>query len=215
MTAELGFQHRFEPGRTPEAACLLLLHGTGGDEDDLMPLGRLLAPEAALLSPRGKILENGMPRFFRRLAEGVFDIDDLRLRAEELAGFVTAAAERYGFDQKRLTAVGFSNGANIAAAILLLWPETFFTAVLFRAMTPLVPEQLPDLRVHRVFLSAGRSDPIVAPENTQALAHLLRKSGARVTLDWSPGGHVIGERDVAAARAWLAVDRPGEAIRSQ
>ena len=132
--------------RTPAAGTLLVLHGTGGDEHDLLPLGRAIAPGATLLSPRGKVLEHGKPRFFRRLAEGVFDVDDLKRRAAELGDFVGAAAAPYGFDTSRLTAVGFSNGANIASALLLLRPEVLSRAVLFRAMVPLEPDPLPGVR---------------------------------------------------------------------
>src|SRR6186997_2036988 len=137
------FIHEFLAGSSNRT--LLLLHGTGGNERDLLPLGRELDPNAALLSPRGKILENGMPRFFRRLAEGVFDLEDLKFRTNELADFVTAAAQHYGFTLDNLVAVGYSNGANIAASMLLLRPEILHRAVLFRAMVPLIPDALPEL----------------------------------------------------------------------
>ncbi len=140
-----GFAHRFVPGTRIGAPVVLLLHGTGGNEDDLLELGAALAPGAPLLSPRGKVLENGMPRFFRRLAEGVFDLDDLRFRANELADFVRDATHAYGVDQTPPVAAGFSNGANIAAAMLLLRPETLSGALLLRPMVPLVPDPLPDL----------------------------------------------------------------------
>src|SRR5919106_2243449 len=143
-TPDLGFVHRFLPG-APSLPVLLLLHGTGGDESDLLPLGEALLPGAARLSPRGKVLENGMPRFFRRLAEGVFDLDDLRRRTQELADFVEAAAAAYGLGERRPVAVGFSNGANIAAAMLLLRPGVLSGALLIRPMVPLVPDTLPDL----------------------------------------------------------------------
>jgi phospholipase/carboxylesterase/glyoxalase family protein len=136
----LEFVHRFIPARERERGLtLLLLHGTGGDETDLLPLGEALAPGAALLSPRGKVRENGMPRFFRRVSEGVFDLEDLRFRTHELADFVAEAAAAYGFDPTRVVAVGYSNGANIAASIVLLRPQTFAGAILFRPMVPLVP----------------------------------------------------------------------------
>src|SRR5215208_4821824 len=186
---EAGFVHRFDPAKVPGAPTLLLLHGTGGDENDLLPLGRMLDERAALLSPRGKVLENGMPRFFRRLSMG---------------GFVEEAASEYGLDPKRLFAVGFSNGANIAASLLLLHPSLLAGAVLLRAMTPFELETLPDLSDTPVYLAAGRSDQMIPPESTERLAELLREAGAKVTLDWQPGGHGIGRAEVEAARDWLA-----------
>ena len=203
--AELNFVHRFVPAPSfASADTLLLLHGTGGDENDLLPLGMLLAPNANLLSPRGKVSENGMPRFFRRLAEGVFDIPDLIARAHELADFIQTASEAYGFDAGRVSAVGFSNGANIAAALLLLHPGILKDAVLLHAMVPLVPESLPDLIGTRVFLGAGRQDPMASPAETERLAALLRDSGADVTVHWQPGGHALTREEAQAAAEWLA-----------
>jgi phospholipase/carboxylesterase len=201
---EAGFVHRFDPAKEPGAPTLLLLHGTGGDENDLLPLGRMLDGRAALLSPRGKVLENGMPRFFRRLSMGVFDEEDLVNRTHELASFVEEAASEYGLDPKRLFAVGFSNGANIAASLLLLHPGLLAGAVLLMAMTPFELETLPDLSDTPVYLAAGRSDQMIPPESTERLAELLREAGAEVTLDWQPGGHGIGRAEVEAARDWLA-----------
>ncbi len=201
---DLGFAHRFVPAQNDDPNALLLLHGTGGDENDLLPLGRALSESAALLSPRGKVLENGMPRFFRRLAEGVFDEEDLRNRTHELVRFIEEASAEYDFDAKKLWAVGFSNGANIAASLLLLHPGLLAGAVLLRAMIPFEPEVIPDLAGTPVYLAAGRSDPIVPPENTERLAELLRNAGADVTLDWQPGGHRIGPAEVEAARRWLS-----------
>jgi predicted esterase len=201
---EAGFVHRFDPAKEPGAPTLLLLHGTGGDENDLLPLGRMLDGRAALLSPRGKVLENGMPRFFRRLSMGVFDEEDLVNRTHELASFVEEAASEYGLDPKRLFAVGFSNGANIAASLLLLHPGLLAGAVLLRAMTPFELETLPDLSDTPVYLAAGRSDQMIPPESTERLAELLREAGAEVTLDWQSGGHGIGRAEVEAARDWLA-----------
>jgi predicted esterase len=200
------FIHRFLPAQAPENGrpALLLLHGTGGDENDLLELGRRLAPGAALLSPRGKVLENGLPRFFRRIAEGVFDLEDLRLRTAELADFLADAAARYGLEPERLTAVGYSNGANIAAALLLLRPAALRQAVLFHAMVPLVPEKLPDLRGRRVFLAAGKADRLIPPAQSERLALLLEAAGAEVTLFWQPGGHALEQGEIQAAAAWLA-----------
>jgi predicted esterase len=200
----MDFIHRFVPASSgPSERTLLLLHGTGGDENDMIPLGRDLDPTAALLSPRGQVLENGMPRFFRRLAEGVFDEEDLVQRAHELADFVGAAASRYEFDPKRVIAVGFSNGANVAAAILLLRPEVLAGAVLLRAMVPIVPPLLPDLTHVHVLLSSGTQDPIVPVENAERLAAMLRKAGANVTLRFEPAGHSLALGDIKAAREWL------------
>jgi len=204
--ADLDFIHCWVPApSSTDADTLLLLHGTGGDESDLLPLGNLLAPNANLLSPRGKTLEGGMPRFFRRLAEGVFDIPDLIERTHELADFVQSASNAYGFDAGRVIAVGFSNGANIAASLLLLRPGVLHSAVLLHAMVPLVPETLPDLAGTRVFLGAGRQDSIAPPEVTERLAALLRASGADVTLHWQPGGHGLTREEAQAAAHWLAV----------
>lgn len=201
---QLSFVHRFFPAEgDADGTTLLLLHGTGGNEDDLAPLGRRLAPGAALLSPRGKVLENGMPRFFRRLAEGVFDEEDVKFRVQELADFVSAAAARYSLDPARFYAVGYSNGANIAAAMLLLRPEVLAGAALFRPMVPLVPGEVPDLRGKRVFLSAGRRDPITGLEHPQALAAMLSASGADVTLNWTAGGHELEAPELARAGEWL------------
>ena len=200
MTA-LGFTHVWHPGRSPRT--LLLLHGTGGDENDLVPIAAMLDPDAAILSPRGKVLEGGAPRFFKRLAMGVFDLDDLRRRTHELADFVAAAAVEYEFEATQVVAAGFSNGANIAAAMLLLRPESLAKAILFRAMVPLEPDPLPDLTGRGVFLSAGRADTMIPGENTERLAKLLGDCGASVELQWSPGGHGLAPGDINAARQWL------------
>jgi predicted esterase len=200
----LGFVHRFVPAQTPEAPTLLLLHGTGGNENDLLPVGGMLDERAALLSPRGKVLEHGMPRFFRRLAEGVFDHEDLMRRTHELAGFVERSVDEYDIDQSRLFAVGFSNGANIAASLLLAYPRLLAGAVLLRAMVPFEPDSAPDLSGIPVYLAAGRSDQMVPPENTERLAQVLREAGADVTLDWQPGGHGIGPDEIQAAQNWFA-----------
>src|SRR5437899_2634072 len=184
---------------------LLLLHGTGGNERDLIPLGHDLDPNASLLSPRGKVLENGMPRFFRRLSEGVFDLEDLKKRTHELADFVIAAAEHYKIDIKNLIAVGYSNGANIAASILLLRPETLAATILFRAMVPLIPENRPELSSVRVWIGAGSIDPIVPASETKQLSELLRDAGADVTIRFFKGGHELTPEDVDVAREWLRI----------
>ncbi len=199
------FIHRFEPGTGPHASTtLLLLHGTGGDESDLVPLGHLLLPGAALLSPRGRVLENGMPRFFRRLAEGVFDLDDLRARTTELAAWVRAAAAHYKIDPWRIHAVGFSNGANMAASLHLLEPDVLAGSVLLRAMVPIEPETPPSLAGKRIFLSNGLADPMISAAGAERLATLLRDAGAEVTQRWERGGHALAQGDVDAASKWLA-----------
>ena len=203
MPAALDFAHRFLPATDDDPWTLLLLHGTGGDESDLLDLGRALRRTAALLSPRGKVLENGMPRFFRRLAEGVFDEQDLVRRAGELAEFVARAATEYQRDPDRIVAVGFSNGANIAAAMMLLSPRTLRAAALLRAMVPLVPPATPDLAGRHVLLSSGRADPIVPLDQPEALAGLFRAGGADVTLRWQDAGHGLTAQDVADTQAWL------------
>ena len=201
MSLQPDFIHEFVPGSSNRT--LLLLHGTGGNERDLIPLGRELDPRAALLSPRGKVLENGMPRFFRRLAEGVFDLDDLKNRTNELADFVAAAAQHYGFASDNVVAVGYSNGANIAASMLLLRPEILRSAVLFRAMVPLVPENLPDLSSVHVWIGAGSEDPIIPTSETQRLVELLRSARADVTLRFFNAGHGLTSSDVEIAKHWL------------
>lgn len=195
------FIHEFVPGTSSRT--LLLLHGTGGNERDLIALGRELDPNAALLSPRGRVLENGMPRFFRRLAEGVFDWEDLKFRTHEVADFVTAAAQHYGFALDNLVAVGYSNGANIAASILLLRPEIMNAAILFRAMVPLTPDKLPDLSSVRIWIGAGDQDPIVPASETKRLVELLRRAGADVTIRFAKAGHGLTNDDLEAARHWL------------
>jgi predicted esterase len=200
----MDFIHVYRPPAEPGGPVLLLLHGTGGNEHDLVPLAETLLARAGVLSPRGQVLERGMPRFFRRLAEGVFDIDDLKRRASDLADFVVSAAAKYGFSTNDLTAVGFSNGANIAGALLLLHPDALGGAVLFRGMVPLIPETLPKLPATAVLLSNGRTDPLVSSEETERLAALLRSAGADVTVAWQNAGHELTDRDVITAREWLA-----------
>jgi predicted esterase len=204
MTADLDFVHVFQPPTNPDAPVLLVLHGTGGHERDMPPLAAALSPGSAVLSPRGKVLERGMPRFFRRIAEGVFDLEDLDRRTRELAAFIARAAEHYRFDRGRLVAVGFSNGANIAASLLLVEPRALAGAVLFRAMVPFVPNPLPALPRTPVLLSNGRMDPLVSQDETERLAALLRQAGAEVTLAWQPAGHALTQADVVQAREWLA-----------
>jgi predicted esterase len=197
------FIHQFVPPQSPSGRVLLLLHGTGGDENDMIPIGRDLDPDAALLSLRGNVLENGMPRFFRRLAEGVFDEADVIRRANELADFIESAATRYDFNPQQLTAVGYSNGANVAAAVLLLRPGTITSAVLFRAMVPLMPEIQPNLDDTRVLICSGQRDPIIPLDNAERLTVMLRTAGADVTLRIEDASHQLAFDEIAAAKKWL------------
>ncbi|MFZ1427201.1 MAG: alpha/beta hydrolase [Geminicoccaceae bacterium] len=207
MTAAgLSFVHRFEPGTVPGYPPVLLLHGTGGDEGSLLELGRAMAPGSPLLSPRGKVLEHGMPRFFRRLAEGVFDEEDVKRRAHELADFVAAAREAYGLAAP--VALGFSNGANIAAALLLLRPEALSGAVLLRAMVPLADPPAARLAGKPVLMLTGVSDPIVPADNAARLAAMLVQAGAEVTHRTMPVGHGLSQPDVTIARDWVERLRP-------
>ena len=219
---QLNFKHRFVPSPylkqqhttsnlnqkqkikdNNDSLTLLLLHGTGGNEDDLIPVGQMLSSSASLLSPRGNVLENGMPRFFKRLAEGVFDMEDLKFRTKELADFVKDASNTYSFNLNKTIAVGFSNGANIAASLLLSYPETIKGAILFRAMIPFIPENMPDLSSKKVLLSAGTFDPIVSKNQIEDLLKILQKSGADVTLKWQQSGHNLTQTDILNAKEWL------------
>jgi phospholipase/carboxylesterase len=199
---DLGFIHRFVPARDPARPPLLLLHGTGGNESDLLPLAERLAPGAALLSPRGKVLEHGMPRFFRRLAEGVFDTEDVKRRGNELADFVAQARKAYGIGKP--IALGFSNGANIGAAMMLLRPEALAGAVLIRPLAPLEPTTLPDLTGVPVLMLSGSEDPMSPPASRERLASLLRAAGADVRHETVPAGHGLIAEDLAIAQKWLA-----------
>jgi len=199
---ELSFIHRYEPATEQGRPPLLLLHGTGGDENDLIGLGRMVSPGSALLSPRGKILENGMPRFFRRLAEGVFDEEDVRFRANELADFVGEAREAYGLEAP--IALGFSNGANIAAAMLMLRPEALAGAALLRAMVPLSDAPKADLAGKRVLMVSGLMDPIIPTDNSARLAASLSAMGAAVEHETLPTGHGLSQADFQLLLKWLA-----------
>lgn len=195
------FIHRYEPATGADSPPLLLLHGTGGDENDLLGLGKMISPGSALLSPRGRVLEHGMPRFFRRLAEGVFDEDDVRRRALELGEFVAEARKQYGIAAP--VAVGFSNGANIAAALLLLRPDVLSGAILLRAMVPLSDPPSARLDGKPVLLLSGQADPIVPASNSARLAALLSQAGASVSHKILPAGHQLSQADVTLARNWI------------
>lgn len=202
------FIHVYEPASHGAGAPLLLLHGTGGDERDLLPVGRIVAPGAALLSPRGRVLEGQMPRFFRRLAEGVFDEADLIARTHELADFVMEMRERHGFAAP--VALGFSNGANIAASLLLLRPETVSGAILLRAMPPFAPSSAADraaapaLAGKRILLLSGAMDPIIPAAQSETLAQMLGRAGAEVDHRILPSGHGLSQADLTIAAGWYA-----------
>ena len=200
MPAE--FVHHFEQGTSPFT--LLLLHGTGGDENDLPQVGRMLAPAASILSPRGKVLENGAPRFFARTAPGIFDANEIRMRAAELAEWIRWATKNYRLDAGKICALGYSNGANIASSIMLLDPGVIAAAVLLRPMVVFEPEQLPDLKGAPVLISAGKVDSMTPPGDTEKLARILTEAGATVDLAMQNAGHDLLPQDFAVAKRWLA-----------
>jgi predicted esterase len=201
MASNLTYLHKFVEGT--EKYTLLLLHGTGGDEDSMLSLGHVISRRSSLLSPRGKIVENGMPRFFRRFGEGVFDIEDLKFRSGELADFVREASATYDFDLNAVIAIGYSNGSNIATSIILLQLFRFAGAILFRPMVPLVPSKPPNLDGFRVLVAAGNSDGIVPQDETERLVTLFRRAGAEVTLNWQAGGHEFNSEEVERAKEWF------------
>lgn len=208
MSGDLGFIHRFRPPAAPGSPdTILVLHGTGGNEDDLVGIAQTVAPGAAVISPRGKVLEGGAPRFFRRLAEGVFDPAEVRRRGEELAKFIRAATERYSLDPKRVFALGYSNGANIASTVMMLDPGVIRAAILLRPMLVFEPEEKSDLSGTEVFISAGRVDPIVPTASVDKLVDLLEARGAEVTLKWQLGGHNLVPSEVKEAEEWLTLQR--------
>jgi predicted esterase len=201
---DFGFIHKWVPAKSGSTApvTLLLLHGTGGDVDALLPVGNELWPGAALLGLRGKVLENGMPSSFRRFTEA--GIEDIKSRTEELALFVDAASKRYDFSRRRLIVVGYSNGANLGASLILLHPHYLAGAVLFRVMVPLVPDLIRDFSHLSVFIGAARLDPLIPSGQPEELAALFRSGGADLTISWHQGGHELGEDDIQAAKHWLS-----------
>lgn len=187
---------------------LVLLHGTGGNEEDLIFLGKKIEPNASILSPRGKVLENGLPRFFRRLSEGVFDLEDLRIRSHELADFIQKCSLHYKFDLENTIAIGFSNGANISVSMLFLRPEVIQGTILFRAMVPFIPDPLPNLSSKKILLSAGLEDPIVSRNETENLFRLFQKTNAIITLKWQPSSHNLIQEDILVAKPWISYNFP-------
>ncbi|MBX7131670.1 MAG: alpha/beta hydrolase [Fimbriimonadaceae bacterium] len=201
----MSYVHLYRPATDPvEMRTLVLLHGTGADEHDLIPLARAVLPGAAILGLRGDVSENGMPRFFRRFAEGVFDLEDVAFRAQKLADFISEAAQTYAFDPAQAVAVGFSNGANIAAATMLLHPGTFGQAVLMRAMVTVRPDTIPDLSDSRILICSGKTDSIVPVEDASELADMFRSGGADVTHAWAESGHRMAEDEIPLIADWLA-----------
>ena len=208
MTGDLGFIHRFVPAEDKTSAeMLVVLHGTGGDENDLIGIGQAIAPGAAILSPRGNVLENGAPRFFKRLAEGVFDPEEVRSRGEELARFIRAAISTYALNPARIFALGYSNGANVASTVMFIEPGLLQGAILFRPMLVFEPDERPNLSGAGVFVSAGRMDPIVAVKSVERLVELFEASRAEVTLKWQLAGHNLLPSEVREAADWLALQR--------
>lgn len=208
MTDNIGFTHRFVPAEDKTSAeTLVVLHGTGGDENDLIGIGQAVAPGAAILSPRGNVLENGAPRFFKRLAEGVFDPKEVRSRGKELAWFIHAAITKYGLNPERVFALGYSNGANVASTMMFIEPRLFRGAMLFRPMVVFEPDEYPDLSGTGVQISAGRMDPIVPVKSVEKLVELFQVSRAEVTLKWQLAGHNLLPSEVREAADWLAMQR--------
>ncbi|TLS35979.1 alpha/beta hydrolase [Pseudalkalibacillus caeni] len=194
-------EHIFKEGNK-EAPVLLLLHGTGGNERDLLPVAEMIDPNASALGVRGNIVENGMPRFFRRVAEGVFDEEDLVFRTKELHEFINEAAEKYGFDRNKVVAVGYSNGANIAGSLLHHYKDSLAGAILFKAMVPLRGIELPDLSDIPVFIAAGKQDPLIPPSETSELVSALQNANASVTEHWSDIGHQLTREEIDLATSW-------------
>ncbi|AVI42995.1 phospholipase/carboxylesterase [Bacillus pumilus] len=195
-------KHLFRKGKNDQRPVLLLLHGTGGTEEDLLPLADLVDADASVLSVRGNVLENGMPRFFRRLAEGIFDEQDLIERTEELYTFIEDAAGKYGFDRHNVVALGYSNGANIAGSLLFHYEDALKGAILHHPMVPRRGVSLPSLAGKQVFIAAGENDPMCRPEESQELEQLLQGAGASVTLHWENRGHQLTREEVDAAALW-------------
>lgn len=195
-------RHIFKKGSNPNKPVLLLLHGTGGDENGLMPLADIVDPESSVLSVRGNVLENGMPRFFKRLAEGVFDEEDLIFRTKELNEFLDNAAKEYRFDRKNIVAIGYSNGANIAASLLFHYKEALKGAILHHPMVPRRGINLPDLKDTKVLITAGTNDPICPQQESLELQQILDSAGASVEVHWEDRGHQLTMTEVQAAKQW-------------
>ncbi|MFC7060381.1 alpha/beta hydrolase [Halobacillus seohaensis] len=195
-------KHIFKEGRSKDNHVLLFLHGTGGTEQDLLPLAKMIDPEAAILSVRGNVSEQGMPRFFRRLGEGVFDEEDLIYRTEELNSFLDEAADEYGFHREKIVAVGYSNGANIAGSLLFHYNNSLKAAILYHPMVPRRGIELPDLSSTPVFIGAGENDPICSAQETKDLKALMEEAGASVETHWEKQGHSLTQAEVKKSAEW-------------
>jgi phospholipase/carboxylesterase len=195
-------KHIFQKGTDPSKPTFLMLHGTGGNENDLLPIAAHIDSQASVLSVRGNVSENGMPRFFKRLSEGVFDMEDLKMRTEELYEFIGKAAEEHGFDRANVIAIGYSNGANIAANLLFMYADALKGAILHHPMVPNRDTELPDLANVPVFIAAGTNDPICPAEESTDLERLLSDAGANVKLHWENYGHQLTMPEVEAAKEW-------------
>ncbi|MFC4404770.1 alpha/beta hydrolase [Gracilibacillus xinjiangensis] len=195
-------KHIFKKGKSLKGPTLLLLHGTGGTEQDLLGLADLIDPQANILSVRGNVTENGMPRFFKRLAEGVFDEEDLIIRTKELHEFLDESSEEYGFDRNYVIAVGYSNGANIAGSLLFHYQDALTAAILHHPMVPRRGIELPDLAGVKVFITAGRNDPLCTEQESKDLEEILTGNGASVQVHWENNGHQLTRTEVEAASEW-------------
>ncbi|WP_345825592.1 alpha/beta hydrolase [Bacillus paralicheniformis] len=193
-------KHIYEKGNSDTT--LLLLHGTGGNEHDLLPIGRMIDSDANLLGVRGNVLENGMPRFFRRLREGVFDEKDLIDRTDELKAFLDEAANEFHFDRSRVVAIGYSNGANIAGSLLFRHERVLKGAILHHPMVPFRNRKLPDMTGLPVFIGAGKTDPLCPPQESSELAGYFTNAGAQVLLHWESGGHQLTHSEIDQAKIW-------------
>ena len=194
----------FLKGTNTELPTLFMLHGTGGTEHDLVPIARLLSPESSILSVRGNVLENGMPRFFKRLAEGVFDEEDLRFRTEELKDYLNQASNQYGFDRKNVVAIGYSNGANIAASLLFHYRDVMKGVILHHPMVPIRGLNLPAMTNLPIFIGAGKNDPICSSNETEELVELLQNAGADVLVHWEQNGHQLTQTEIETASSWFS-----------
>lgn len=199
-------KHLFKKGSDERKPVLLLLHGTGGNEEDLLALADMISPDSAVLSVRGNVSENGMPRFFRRLAEGVFDEEDLIFRTKELNEFIDESAKKYQFDRNNVVAVGYSNGANIAGSLIFHYENALKGAILHHPMVPRRGIELPDLANLPVFIGAGKNDPICPAAETEELENLLTNAGAKVQVKWENMGHQLSRAEVEEAAEWFAAN---------